>query len=145
MRIGETNFGRVAILVLDYDPNKEQNPSGAMTLAYKLLNDELIRKVGLSTRGLDVTVLANEELIAKHQGDFERSGLTFFPNWRDSNSGYRELLREGLRQGDKIYLTTGGYGNFEKINLDELEIINPEGKIDIRPKNPLYPLDSTPR
>ncbi|MCL4390202.1 MAG: hypothetical protein M1484_02130 [Patescibacteria group bacterium] len=56
-----------------------------------------MRQIVLTPQDNDVTVLANEQLVALHQKDFEEAGLTFFPNWRQSPE-YRQLLREGLRQ-----------------------------------------------
>lgn len=139
MKIGGIDFGRVAMLVLDYDPQKENDPFGSVMFAYRWLGEKMIKQhIFPSGLGRDVTVLANEELIAKHQKDLERSGIIFFPDWRAPRSPYRELLREGLRQGDKIYLMVEGYGNFKKVTTDDLEIIDLEGKLDIKPKHPLY-------
>lgn len=146
MKIGNEEFGRVAILVLDYDPRRETRPSVAVIDMYEKLNQHLRLKYGGSSDlGNDVTVLANEELVAKHQKDFEDNGLSFFPDWRNSKE-YRELLREGLRQGQDIYVmkdvgNRGGFGawflpqyELRKVTKESLNILNPEGKIDLLPK-----------
>lgn len=147
MIIGGREFNRVAILVLDYDPYREDKPSEAVIKVYDELIRLLERKYTVpSGPGINAEVLANEELVAKHQKDFESHGLTFFPDWREAKSGYRELLREGLRQGTDIYVmedigNKGGYGvwymaKYALVNVtkDGIEITDPEGKIDIKPK-----------
>ena len=149
MRIGDQEFGRVAVLVLDYDPYREKRPSKAVTKAYGSLCERLKAKYdSLSGLGRDVViVLANEELIIRHQSDFEQIGLKFFPNWQETPE-YRDLLREGLRQGKELYIMrdvgsrTGVYGSWfgpnyslEHVTEDALEIIAREGKIDIKPKH----------
>lgn len=144
MKIGNYEFRRVAILVLDY-PTKEENPSKAVTSAYNFLNEQMRRKYkSPSGKGLDMTVLANEELVARHQKDFERIGLNFFPDWSNSND-YRELLREGLRQGTDIYVMQYVDGKDTDYVLcpvifigqpgseGQLEITDLEGRVDIKP------------
>jgi len=149
MRIGNQEFDRVAVLVLDYDPYREGRPSEAVVKMYGSLCRHLQETYPVPSRiGQDVVVLANEELVARHQKDFEQSGLTFFPNWRDTQE-YRELLREGLRQG-QIYLMKdighkGGVGSWftpeytlRQVTEEALEIVDPENMINIRPKHPAY-------
>ncbi|MFA6974202.1 MAG: hypothetical protein WC238_05735 [Parcubacteria group bacterium] len=133
------DFGRVAVLVLDYDPRQDaKNPSVDVVLAYRALNNFMREKYKFSSIGAkDVTVLANEELVAKHQQDFENSGLRFFPNWRTPNSGYRELLREGLKQGNNLFLMDEN-GIPVPVTVGELNVSDLEGKVDIKPKNPLF-------
>ncbi len=141
MKIGDHEVGRVAILVLDY-PNKEENPSEAVTSAYILLEEQLETKY--KDREFDLTVLANEELVARHRKDFEKIGFYFFPDWRNSNE-YRDLLREGLRQGTDIYVMQ--YVDDKDIECflcpvifigtpeskGQLEITNLESRVDIKP------------
>jgi len=151
MRIWGVEFGRVAILVLDYDPKRETEPSKTVTEAYQSLQEHLMDLYEHpGDEGLDVIVLANEELVAKHQKDFEAIGLEFFPNWRNTEQ-YRSLLREGLRQENNLYLMKDvskgwpplngkvitGY-NLVQVTGNDLEIIDRDGKIDIRPKHPAY-------
>lgn len=151
MRIENLEVGRVAVLVLDYDPEREKDPSNAVKSVYLFLNDKLRRKYPVpSPDAVDVTVLANEELVALHQNDFEQVGVRFIPNWRESPV-YRELLKEGLRQGTDIYVMddvdhiTGlkpPKPRPEYVLMPgeevELEIADPEGLIDIRPREPQY-------
>lgn len=133
MKIGNQEFGRVAILVLNYD-HRLANPAEAVVSAYKNVSQYMREKWGTpSEQGLDVTVLANEELVAEHQAALLRAGLKFFPNWRESQE-YRKLLREGLRQGDKIYIMKP-FGGFRKTTPDDIEILDPDRKIDIKPKH----------
>jgi len=81
MRIGNREFGRVAVLVLDYDSFGEERPSEAVVSMYGSLCRHLQEAYPVPSRiGQDIVVLANEELVARHQKDFEQSGLTFFPN-----------------------------------------------------------------
>ena len=148
MKIGNQEFGRVAVLVLDQRP-EDKNAAKALVETYGLLSRILRRRFPMpSGTGLDSTVLANETLVAEHEQAFRDAGLRFFPNWRESGE-YRELLREGLRQ-ESIYVVMdigiGRYGHWGEIlpeytpvavKKDEVNIINPEGRIDIRPKNPL--------
>jgi hypothetical protein len=144
-KIGNQTFGRVAILVLNYDASKEKDPSKAVIQAYESLNKSLREKYRRpSGLGHDVAALANEELVAKHQVDFEKLGLTFFPNWRESKE-YRDLLREGLRQGTDMHIMQtvdrGEYGHWQilrQVTADELVITDPTGKIDIKPRYPVY-------
>ncbi len=145
MKIGDQEFGRVAILVLNYDETKEKDPSKAVTEAYETLNESLRKKYGRpSGLGSDVTVLANEELVARHQKDFEKLGLTFLPDWRKSR-GYRDLLREGLRQGTELHIMQivdrdkhGHWYTLNQVTPDELIITDITGKIDIKPRYPVH-------
>lgn len=141
MKIGNQEFGRVAILVLDYDEEREESPQRAVINSYLNLQSHLRQKYRThSQNGIDATVLANEELVAKHENDFREKGMHFFPDWRNSNE-YRELLREGLRQGNDIYMMCRiGSGTIvptyalKRVSESALEITDREGKIDIKPK-----------
>lgn len=145
MKIGDREFGRVAILVLNYDDTKEKDPSKAVTESYESLNKSLREKYGRpSGLGSDVTVLANEELVARHQKDFDKLGLTFLPNWRESRE-YRDLLREGLRQGTELHIMQivdgsehGQWYTLNQVTPDELIITDITGKIDIKPRHPVH-------
>ncbi len=158
MRIGGRDFSGVAILVLDYDPLREEKQREAVTGMYRTLQRLLQEKYGgrdwaTEAGGKSVIVLANEELVAEHQRDFEEMGLTFFPNWRESEE-YGQLLREGLNQGNNIYLMRDigkkqrgaafGPAFTPKYALDrlsiktldsDLEIVNPDGRINLRPRH----------
>lgn len=144
--IGKYEFARVSVLVLDYDPAREDRPAEAIVDSYKKLGQSLTAWYGSPSRkGTDAIVLANEELIAKHQADLEKAGITFFPNWRETKE-YRDLLREGLRQGNEIHVmqdvgNRGGYGVWytpkyilRRVTKDEIKIFDPNGKIDIKPR-----------
>jgi hypothetical protein len=138
IKMGDQEFSKVAILVLDdklgSDGFSEQN----FATAYSWLNRHLKNKYS-PLRGTDdgITVLANEDVVRKRQSHLEQIGIRFLPNWQE-NPIYRELLREGLEQ-DKIYVMWGdivpGFGyNLGKVTKDNLEITDPQGKIDIKPK-----------
>ena len=137
MEIGGVDFGRIAVLVLDYNQKRELTPSMKLFCAYENLNRRMREKYGEPSKGkMDVTVLANEDLVAKHQKDFEDYGLHFFPNWRAPDSAYRELLREGLKQGDLYVMNEKGL--LIAVTVEKLNITNLEGKVDIKPKHPLF-------
>jgi len=99
----------------------------------------------------DVTVLANEQVVAKYQQDFESEGVIFLAGWQEKDE-YRELLREGLRQGEVYKVldigNRGGFGAYfqpdytlKRVSESELEVVDRDGKIDIRPKHGLFPLE----
>src|SRR3990170_2908724 len=113
MRIEGREIGRVSVLVLDYDPYREDNPGKALTGCYHKLNRLMRSEYKTPTLGAsDVTVIANEQVVARHQEDFEEEGLTFLEGWQERDE-YRELLREGLRQGE-VYkvIDIGNKGGF---------------------------------
>lgn len=153
MRIEGREIGRVSVLVLDYDPYREDNPGKALTNCYHQLNRIMRHDHPSPTPGAsDVTVLANEQVVAKHQKDFKEEGVIFLEGWQERDE-YRELLREGLRQGEVYTIVDfgnrGGFGVYftpeytlKKVTESELEVIDRDRKIDIRPKagNRLFPL-----
>jgi hypothetical protein len=148
MRIGNQEFGRVAVLVLDYRP-EEKHPAKILLEANEMLGIMLRARFGNSSkRVLDSIVLANETLVAKHEADFRERGAIFFENWQESRE-YRDLLREGVKQGDiyvvmDVGIEVGTWGKRNSTYLpiavkeDEVTIIDRDGKIDIRPMRPLH-------
>lgn len=145
MRIEGREIGRVSVLVLDYDPHRDDHPSKALTDCYHQLNRLMRHEYPTPTPGaIDITVLANEQLVSKHQQDFEEVGVIFLRDWQNRDE-YRELLREGLNQGEVYKIVDignqGGFGAWfqpeyvlKKASESELEIVDRDGKIDIRPK-----------
>lgn len=104
MKLENQNFGRVSVLILNYNVKDNIDHTKLVLDAYDSLSRYLNQKyIYPSNQGTDVILLANKNLIAKHKRDFEERGLIFFPNWYNSNE-YSDLFKEGLRQGTDIYL-----------------------------------------
>lgn len=84
-------------------------------------------------------ILANEEVVARHQSGLEKRGIVFLPNWRETGT-YRDMLRHALDNGE-IYLMTHGElpsgreGWFPKgVTPEDVEIVDYDGRIDIKPR-----------
>lgn len=122
-------IGRVSILILNYNSEDKINPSKLVLDAYDSLCNYLNQKYLIpSNSGIDMIVLANNKLVAKHQKDFENRGLTFFPNWENSLE-YAKLLREGMRQGTDIYLMRNineqlSHQNSNRYSMDLVNILD---------------------
>ena len=152
MKIEGREIGRVSVLVLDYDPRRDDKPGKALTGCYQQLNRLMRHEHPTPTPGAaDITVLANEQLVARHQQDFESEGVIFLADWQNRDE-YRELLREGLRQGEVYEIVDignkGGFGVWfqpeyvlKKVSESELEVVDKDGKIDIKPKYNLSPAE----
>ena len=82
-----------------------------------------------------MTVLANDEAIVGRERDFQLgSSIQFFPDWQETPL-YRQMLREALDSEDIFVMRQkGSVWAYFRATRDDLEILDPDGKINIKPK-----------
>jgi len=82
-----------------------------------------------------MTVLANDEAIVGRERDFQLgANIEFFPDWQETPL-YRQLLREALDSEDIFVMRQKGSAwAYVRATRDDLEILNPDRKINIKPR-----------